>query len=64
MKSNGAGPGCSSIAFGQSEEIGPFHINADGKTLHPNPYSWNRGEEHSFPLSLETLLHRFLGEKM
>ncbi|KAK7354263.1 hypothetical protein VNO80_19722 [Phaseolus coccineus] len=36
------GPGCSSIALGQSEEIGPFHINSDGETLHPNPYSWNR----------------------
>ncbi|BAT79734.1 Serine carboxypeptidase [Vigna angularis] len=36
------GPGCSSIAYGQSEEIGPFYINPDGKTLHPNPYSWNR----------------------
>ncbi|KAK7304136.1 hypothetical protein RJT34_15209 [Clitoria ternatea] len=36
------GPGCSSIAYGQSEEIGPFHIKADGKTIYLNPYSWNR----------------------
>ncbi|RDY05077.1 Serine carboxypeptidase II-2, partial [Mucuna pruriens] len=36
------GPGCSSIAFGQAEEIGPFHIKPDGNTLHLNPYSWNR----------------------
>ncbi|KOM40202.1 hypothetical protein LR48_Vigan04g040000 [Vigna angularis] len=40
------GPGCSSIAYGQSEEIGPFYINPDGKTLHPNPYSWNRAEDN------------------
>ncbi|XP_020204826.1 serine carboxypeptidase II-2 [Cajanus cajan] len=36
------GPGCSSIAFGQSEEIGPFHIKSDANTLFLNPYSWNR----------------------
>ncbi|KAK7304135.1 hypothetical protein RJT34_15208 [Clitoria ternatea] len=36
------GPGCSSIAFGQSEEIGPFHIKADSQTVYLNPYSWNR----------------------
>ncbi|KAK4798767.1 hypothetical protein SAY86_031093 [Trapa natans] len=35
------GPGCSSIAFGAAEEIGPFHIQPDGKTLYPNPYAWN-----------------------
>ncbi|KAE8705937.1 Serine carboxypeptidase-like 29 [Hibiscus syriacus] len=35
------GPGCSSIAFGLAEEIGPFHIRPDGKTLYMNPYSWN-----------------------
>ncbi|KAK4371528.1 hypothetical protein RND71_011003 [Anisodus tanguticus] len=35
------GPGCSSVAYGAAEEIGPFHINADGKTLYLNPYSWN-----------------------
>ncbi|KDP38717.1 hypothetical protein JCGZ_04070 [Jatropha curcas] len=36
------GPGCSSIGFGEAEEIGPFHIHADGKTLYLNPYSWNQ----------------------
>ncbi|CAH9080426.1 unnamed protein product [Cuscuta epithymum] len=35
------GPGCSSVAYGAAEEIGPFHINADGKSLYLNPYSWN-----------------------
>lgn len=38
-----SGPGCSSIAYGMAEEIGPFHINKDGETLYSNPYSWNRG---------------------
>lgn len=36
------GPGCSSIAYGEAEEIGPFHIMPDGKTLYLNPYSWNQ----------------------
>lgn len=36
------GPGCSSVAFGMGEEVGPFHINSDGKTLYLNPYSWNQ----------------------
>jgi serine carboxypeptidase-like clade 2 len=35
------GPGCSSIAYGASEEIGPFHIKSEGKTLFLNPYAWN-----------------------
>ncbi|XP_027365266.1 serine carboxypeptidase-like 27 [Abrus precatorius] len=35
------GPGCSSIAYGASEEIGPFHIRPDGKSLYLNPYAWN-----------------------
>lgn len=35
------GPGCSSIAYGASEEIGPFHIRPDGKSLYSNPYAWN-----------------------
>ncbi|XP_030954932.1 serine carboxypeptidase-like 29 isoform X2 [Quercus lobata] len=36
------GPGCSSIAYGEAEEIGPFHIKPDGKTLYLNSYSWNK----------------------
>ncbi|CAL5209242.1 unnamed protein product [Lathyrus oleraceus] len=33
------GPGCSSIAYGASEEIGHFHIKSDGKSLYLNPYA-------------------------
>lgn len=36
------GPGCSSVAYGAAEEIGPFRIHSDGKTLYLNPYSWNK----------------------
>ncbi|CAJ1947734.1 unnamed protein product, partial [Sphenostylis stenocarpa] len=36
------GPGCSSIAYGAAEEIGPFRINSDGKSLYSNPYAWNK----------------------
>ncbi|GLJ34411.1 hypothetical protein SUGI_0691890 [Cryptomeria japonica] len=36
------GPGCSSVGYGATQEIGPFIINADGKTLSFNEYSWNR----------------------
>lgn len=35
------GPGCSSVAYGAAEEIGPFRIRPDGKTLFINPYAWN-----------------------
>ncbi|KAF0931085.1 hypothetical protein E2562_002449 [Oryza meyeriana var. granulata] len=36
------GPGCSSIAYGASEEIGPFRIKTNGTGLYLNKYSWNR----------------------
>ncbi|XP_048232099.1 serine carboxypeptidase-like 27 [Ricinus communis] len=36
------GPGCSSVAYGAAEEIGPFRIKPDGKTLYFNPYAWNK----------------------
>lgn len=36
------GPGCSSVAYGAAEEIGPFRINSDGRNLFLNPYSWNK----------------------
>ncbi|KAL7137927.1 hypothetical protein ABFS83_10G128000 [Erythranthe nasuta] len=35
------GPGCSSVAYGASEEIGPFRINKTS-SLYLNKYSWNR----------------------
>ncbi|XP_051130850.1 serine carboxypeptidase-like 28 [Andrographis paniculata] len=35
------GPGCSSIAYGASEEIGPFRATPDGN-LTLSPYSWNK----------------------
>lgn len=36
------GPGCSSVAYGAAEEVGPFRVVADGKSLVMNPYSWNK----------------------
>ncbi|ESQ49226.1 hypothetical protein EUTSA_v10020705mg [Eutrema salsugineum] len=36
------GPGCSSVAYGAAEEIGPFRVGSDGKTLHPKLYAWNK----------------------
>ncbi|XP_013626290.1 PREDICTED: putative serine carboxypeptidase-like 23 isoform X1 [Brassica oleracea var. oleracea] len=35
------GPGCSSIGYGASEEIGPFRINKTGSSLYLNSFSWN-----------------------
>ncbi|KAI4385813.1 hypothetical protein MLD38_003806 [Melastoma candidum] len=36
------GPGCSSIGYGEAEELGPFFPKKDGKSLKFNPYSWNQ----------------------
>ncbi|KAK8489359.1 hypothetical protein V6N13_103439 [Hibiscus sabdariffa] len=36
------GPGCSSMGNGAMMELGPFRVNKDGKTLHPNKYAWNK----------------------
>ncbi|XP_057981095.1 serine carboxypeptidase-like 28 [Malania oleifera] len=36
------GPGCSAVAFGAFEEIGPFRVSPDGNTLNLSPYSWNQ----------------------
>ncbi|XP_027369189.1 serine carboxypeptidase 24-like isoform X1 [Abrus precatorius] len=36
------GPGCSSVAYGASEEIGPFRINKTGSSLYLNEYAWNK----------------------
>ncbi|KAF9623232.1 hypothetical protein IFM89_000721 [Coptis chinensis] len=37
-----AGLGCSSLAYGAMQELGPFRVASDGKTLHHNPYAWNK----------------------
>ncbi|KAJ3693819.1 hypothetical protein LUZ60_009299 [Juncus effusus] len=36
------GPGCSSVAYGASEELGAFRIKSDGETLFLNEYAWNK----------------------
>ncbi|KAG6581552.1 Serine carboxypeptidase-like 35, partial [Cucurbita argyrosperma subsp. sororia] len=35
------GPGCSSIAYGAAQELGPFLVQSNGK-LKLNPFSWNK----------------------
>ncbi|XP_058221919.1 serine carboxypeptidase-like 40 [Rhododendron vialii] len=35
------GPGCSSLAYGAMQELGPFRVHSDGKTLYKNPFAWN-----------------------
>ncbi|XP_057967263.1 serine carboxypeptidase 24 isoform X2 [Malania oleifera] len=39
------GPGCSSVAYGASEEIGPFRIKRGGLSLYLNKHSWNKAED-------------------
>ncbi|KAJ8629135.1 hypothetical protein MRB53_022458 [Persea americana] len=35
------GPGCSSVGYGATQEIGPFIVDFNGQGLKFNPYSWN-----------------------
>ncbi|KAI3425588.1 Carboxypeptidase, partial [Psidium guajava] len=35
------GPGCSSLAYGAMQELGPFRVHSDGKTLYRNKFAWN-----------------------
>ncbi|KAL3814784.1 hypothetical protein ACJIZ3_016052 [Penstemon smallii] len=35
------GPGCSSLAYGAMQELGPFRVSSDGKTLYNNKLAWN-----------------------
>lgn len=38
------GPGCSSIGYGATEELGPFFVqNGSEPKLKFNPYTWNNG---------------------
>lgn len=35
------GPGCSSVGYGATQEIGPFIVDPSGSTLSFNEYAWN-----------------------
>ncbi|KAL5207692.1 hypothetical protein ABZP36_032127 [Zizania latifolia] len=37
------GPGCSSIGYGEAEELGPFLVQKGKPELKLNDYSWNKG---------------------
>ncbi|XP_061375565.1 serine carboxypeptidase-like 31 [Gastrolobium bilobum] len=36
------GPGCSSVGYGATQEIGPFLVDTNGKGLKLNNFSWNK----------------------
>ncbi|XP_062205668.1 serine carboxypeptidase-like 34 [Phragmites australis] len=36
------GPGCSSVGFGQAQELGPYLVKKDLPELELNPYAWNQ----------------------
>lgn len=39
-----SGPGCSSVGYGATQEIGPFLVDKDSEhALKLNPFSWNKG---------------------
>ncbi|KAH7858914.1 hypothetical protein Vadar_029347 [Vaccinium darrowii] len=40
-KLNVSGPGCSSVGYGATQEIGPFIVDTEGHALKLNPYAWN-----------------------
>uniref|UniRef100_A0A453AKT6 Carboxypeptidase n=1 Tax=Aegilops tauschii subsp. strangulata TaxID=200361 RepID=A0A453AKT6_AEGTS len=42
------GSGCSSLGYGAMEELGPFRVMSDGKTLYRNPYSWKAAADVLF----------------
>ncbi|KAL6655437.1 hypothetical protein ACP70R_006263 [Stipagrostis hirtigluma subsp. patula] len=35
------GPGCSSFGYGAMQELGPFRVNSNNKTLSRNKHAWN-----------------------
>ncbi|XP_010522153.1 PREDICTED: serine carboxypeptidase-like 35 [Tarenaya hassleriana] len=42
------GPGCSSIAYGAAQELGPFLVHSNGDKLTLNKYSWNKAANMLF----------------
>ncbi|XP_021847427.1 serine carboxypeptidase-like 31 isoform X2 [Spinacia oleracea] len=39
------GPGCSSVGYGATQEIGPFLVHTNGGGLKFNPFSWNKAND-------------------
>lgn len=42
------GPGCSSVAYGAAQELGPFLVRGNGTQLILNKYSWNKAANMLF----------------
>lgn len=40
---NYIGPGCSSVGYGATQEIGPFLVANKGNSFQFNPFAWNHG---------------------
>ncbi|KAJ6907895.1 serine carboxypeptidase-like 35 isoform X1 [Populus alba x Populus x berolinensis] len=53
------GPGCSSVAYGAAQELGPFLVRGNGTQLILNKYSWNKG--HYVPQLAELIYERNKG---
>jgi carboxypeptidase C (cathepsin A) len=48
-----SGPGCSSVGYGATQEIGPFIVDTnDGNGLKYNPYSWNTSMRYQLSIIL------------
>lgn len=54
-----AGPGCSSLGFGAMQELGPFGVKPDGKTLYSRTFSWNKGNQSYLPLLIISHNHYY-----
>lgn len=51
-----SGPGCSSVGYGATQEIGPFIVDTDGQGLKFNPYSWTKGISSLFFLDFSHVI--------
>lgn len=47
-----AGPGCSSVAYGAAQELGPFLVRSYDANLTRNAYAWNKGKQTALALQL------------
>lgn len=51
------GPGCSSVGYGATQEIGPFLVDNKGNSLTLNPYAWNHGIPKYFRYKISLSYH-------